>query len=146
MEKEKPDNLRIATVNDFPMIEQCLLDEGFDVDRHSFKNDISFVSDVGFFSWAFLGAVPRLRHFYLYPDKRAKGFRNAIGLLRIFEKMLSGLGYTRYVAESPREKPEMERFIKYIGNYEEYHEHDGDKFFIVTIGARRHENLHAHSN
>jgi len=145
MEKEKPDNIRRATPLDFPYIEQCLIDEGFAIDRHSFKTDFVFITDTGFFSWCFLGAIPRLRHFYVNKESRAR-WKTVAGLRHKFEKIISDIGYERYVAEVPYEKPELEAYMKRLGASQPYAEGNGDKFYIINIGVKKHENLHANSN
>ncbi|MFC1567320.1 hypothetical protein ACFL3R_00600 [Thermodesulfobacteriota bacterium] len=133
MEKENGYNLRSAVPTDYPYIEQCLLDEGFDRERHSFLSDITYMCDIGFFSWRMEHGYPRLTHFYL--NKNNRGVRGAYALTRLFEAVMRNYSFEKFIAEVPAEKPELEKFIRFLGTTEPFTEQDGDKFYLVDVGG-----------
>lgn len=109
------------------------MSEGFTNNQMTFKTDKTYITNTGFFSYRIENNYPRLVHLYVNKDKRsAKAARN---LLREFRKILINKKYLFFIAEAPKEKPYMKRFIRYIKG-KKYLETKGDTFYCVPLSGR----------
>jgi len=121
---------RKYTKKDEERLTNLIKGEGFGGETISISSDMTFITDIGFFSFKFDHGVPRLRHFLVY--KPARSYRNALKLFHTFVNMIKGMGYKKIIMQSPKEKPEMSRWIKryngiFIGKI------SGDKFYMVEV-------------
>ena len=125
--------MRPYTNKDCNYLTKALLSEGFTNNQMTFKTDKTYITNAGFFSYRIENNYPRLAHLYVDKDKRsAKTVRN---LLKEFRKILINKKYLFFIAEAPKEKPYMKRFIRYIKG-KKYLETKGDTFYCVPLFGR----------
>lgn len=125
--------IRKYNQKDYDYLYKALSDEGFTKDQMTFETDHTYITDKGFFSYRMVDSYPRLAHLYL--NKKDRTYKNASDLIKALRKILIENEHLFFIAESPKEKPYMERFIKYIKGVK-YLEINGDSFFYVPVFGR----------
>jgi hypothetical protein len=126
--------VRKYTEQDYDYIRDSLLSEGFTDDQMTFETDETFITDIGFFAYRIEDTYPRLTHFFVDKDKRrGDTFRK---LSKDFWGKLIDNGHLFYILEVPKEKPYIEKFVKFYGGNEPFKEINGDKFYLVPTFRR----------
>jgi len=127
----------------FYKLYRALQDEGLADHDMVFDKEMTFVSDLGFFTLRFTTEnVPQVVHFLVWPEKRV--WHNSVRFYREMRRVLIDLGFVMAIMMEPKDKPQMGTFIKIVcagtKNIKPYAERDGNLFYLVKFG-RRYENI-----
>jgi hypothetical protein len=109
--------------------------EGFPINRTGIHSCANVKTDYGFFSVRLEHGYPRLVHFIVEKEKR--NFSNSLDQFNAFTELMILVGYPSFIVEVPREKPELEKAIQFIGGKKPYQVIDGDKVYLIQTGYRR---------
>lgn len=108
---------------DYEYVYNALLSEGLSPEEMSFEKDTVIITDIGFFSYVkeLLYKYPFLHHFYVNINQRS--LKNFLALVRELKRTISLLGFSMFIAQQPKNKAFLGRFIKFA---------KGAKLFIAA--------------
>lgn len=141
METEKDIGVRPYAPHLYYKLYRAMEDEGYAASDMVFDRELTFVSDLGFFTVRMIGEIPQLVHFLVWPEKRT--WHNSIRHYREMRTVLIDLGYTMAIMAQPKNRPDIKTCIELAAgrkNIEPYSESASDFFYLVRFG-RRYENL-----
>jgi hypothetical protein len=115
---------------------RALQNEGIDESDMVFDKEMTFVSDLGFFTIRHEQEIPELVHFLVWPEKRV--WHNSIRFYRMVKAALIDLGFSSFIASMQDGDKKWPVFFKLWGdkNKEPYATVGKKKYFLLSI--RRH--------
>jgi hypothetical protein len=112
---------------------RAMEDEGMKEEDMVFDKEMTFVSDLGFFTLRFDQEIPQVVHFLVWKDKRS--YYNGIRLYSEVKRALIQLGFVCFIALVP-DQFWLQLFRVWGKNVKMYAEKDNKKFYIVHIGRK----------
>jgi hypothetical protein len=115
----------------FYKLYRALQDEGLKDEDMVFADNMTFVSDLGFFTLRFDQEIPQVVHFLVWDNVRS--YYNGIRLYRELKRILIQLGIVQFIALV--DKPFWLKLFKVWGKDVKRHSEKGNnKFYTVRIG------------
>jgi hypothetical protein len=114
----------------FYKLYRALQDEGLKDDDMVFADNMTFVSELGFFTLRFDLEVPQVVHFLVWKEKRS--YQNCIRLYRELKKILITLGFVKFIALVERDF--WLKLFKVWGDIKLFEDRGNKKFYIINIG------------
>lgn len=113
---------------------RALEDEGLSEKDMVFEENMTLVSDIGFFTLRFNENNPQLVHFLVWGDRRS--WHNSVHLYREMKKTLLLMGFARFIAMLPRDKKYLLKCFELVEKTRAitpYAEKDGHAFYLLTF-------------
>ena len=114
----------------FYKLYRALQDEGLKDEEMVFADNMTLVSDIGFFTLRFDLEIPQIVHFLTWKEKRT--YQNGIRLYREAKKVLIALGFVKFIALD--EKAFWLKLFKLWGEAKLFEDRGSKKFYIINIG------------
>jgi hypothetical protein len=115
----------------FYKLYRALQDEGLKDEEMVFADNMTFVSELGFFTLRFDQEIPQVVHFLVWKENRS--YYNGIRLYRELKRILIQLGIVQFIALA--DKPFWLKLFKVWGKDVKFHSKKGNnKFYTVRIG------------
>jgi hypothetical protein len=125
---------------DYEYVYNALLSEGLRPKEMSFKDDNVIITEVGFFSYIKEHNLryPFLHHFYVNINQRS--LKNFLRLVRELKQTMSSTGYSMFIAQQPRGKAFLGKFIKFAKGVKAFKK-EGHTYYLVPaslkVGTRK---------
>lgn len=114
---------------------RALQDEGIEESDMVFDKEMTFMSDLGFFTIRHDQEIPELVHFLVWPDKRV--WHNSIRFYRMVKAAMIDLGFSCFIASMQEGDKKWPVFFKLWGGDSKLYAINGvKKYYLLTI--RRH--------
>lgn len=118
----------------FYKLYRALQEAGIPEDGMGFTQNMTWVSEEGFFTISFKQKVPQVIHFLVWEEKRS--WHNSFKLYRDLKRFLIMNGFLRFLAVLPKKESSFRKIFQFIsGNKLEPHaEKEGYCSYEVELG------------
>lgn len=114
---------------------RALQDEGIPEKDMVFEDEITMVSDLGFFTIRIVENIAQVVHFLVWPEKRV--WHNSIRLYRDIKNILIDLGFVSFIAASPVGHKSWPQLFCICGGKKSvklYAEKDNIQYYVINFG------------